>query len=225
MYCQEHKKTVCLVGNGDSLKGLGLGRLIDSHDIVVRFNLCKIIGYEEDVGVKCTHWFINEHLSQSEKFCKDYFSKRIKELKRHGLHTVTWRTEFFKRNLEGELRSKGRTMFTQTCLDESLIYGCQNFYPSIIKVLPKEGKSIASHGPIVATLGFGSLCYFLLRYETVNIVGFGHEKEKNLGNYYNADERPSEWLYHDLEEERRLINFLKVERLENKKKIKFRGND
>ncbi|WP_170606515.1 glycosyltransferase family 29 protein [Ruegeria arenilitoris] len=43
-------KTVAIVGNAPTLANTGLGKWIDSHDIVVRFNDCRVNGYERDVG-------------------------------------------------------------------------------------------------------------------------------------------------------------------------------
>ena len=43
-------KTVAIVGNAPSLEGSGHGKWIDSHDIVVRFNDGRVVGFEEDVG-------------------------------------------------------------------------------------------------------------------------------------------------------------------------------
>ncbi len=43
---------VVFVGNGPSLKGERLGKWIDSHDVVVRFNESPVVGYEVDVGAR-----------------------------------------------------------------------------------------------------------------------------------------------------------------------------
>lgn len=48
--------TVCLVGNGPSLLGLGLGGVIDSFDEVVRFNQFEVEGFEADTGRRTTLW-------------------------------------------------------------------------------------------------------------------------------------------------------------------------
>jgi hypothetical protein len=49
-------KTVCLVGNGPSLQGSRMGKVIDAHDEVVRFNAFKLGGFEADTGTKTTLW-------------------------------------------------------------------------------------------------------------------------------------------------------------------------
>src|SRR5690606_9171269 len=43
-------QSVVYVGNAPSLSGAALGKWIDSHDIVVRFNETTAPGFEEDVG-------------------------------------------------------------------------------------------------------------------------------------------------------------------------------
>lgn len=49
-------KTVVLVGNGPSVEGKGLGKIIDASDEVVRFNNFRLNGFEDDVGSKTTLW-------------------------------------------------------------------------------------------------------------------------------------------------------------------------
>ena len=41
-----------IVGNAPTLAGGKLGRWIDSHDVVVRFNDCRVAGHEADVGAR-----------------------------------------------------------------------------------------------------------------------------------------------------------------------------
>lgn len=48
---------VIVVGNGSSLLENNNGKLIDSFDIVVRFNAYTIDKFEEQVGTKTNYWF------------------------------------------------------------------------------------------------------------------------------------------------------------------------
>ena len=50
---------VCIVGSADSLTGKGLGKVIDSHDIIIRINQPQISGFEEDAGSRVTHCYIS----------------------------------------------------------------------------------------------------------------------------------------------------------------------
>lgn len=45
-------QSIIFVGNAPSLKGERLGKWIDSHDLVIRFNESPIVGYEDDVGLR-----------------------------------------------------------------------------------------------------------------------------------------------------------------------------
>uniref|UniRef100_A0A3B5PVT0 CMP-N-acetylneuraminate-beta-galactosamide-alpha-2,3-sialyltransferase 1-like n=1 Tax=Xiphophorus maculatus TaxID=8083 RepID=A0A3B5PVT0_XIPMA len=48
-------RSCAVVGNSVNLKGSGYGRLIDSHEVIIRMNFGPVKGYEEDVGTKTTH--------------------------------------------------------------------------------------------------------------------------------------------------------------------------
>lgn len=51
---------IIIVGNGSSILDRENGRLIDSFDIVVRFNSFKIKNYEKHTGIKTNIWFTVE---------------------------------------------------------------------------------------------------------------------------------------------------------------------
>tara|TARA_R110002020_G_scaffold103752_24_gene243255 strand:- start:917 stop:1438 length:522 start_codon:yes stop_codon:yes gene_type:complete len=62
-----------LVGNGTSVLDEAYGDLIDSFDIVVRFNDFKLDGFREHVGQKTNCWFTcgdygEQHLEEANKF-------------------------------------------------------------------------------------------------------------------------------------------------------------
>jgi hypothetical protein len=56
------KGSVAIVGSSGSLKGKQLGREIDSHDTVIRFNRAPTKTFEEDVGSKTTIRVVNGHV-------------------------------------------------------------------------------------------------------------------------------------------------------------------
>lgn len=49
-------KTVAVVGNGPSELGKGLGGEIDAHDVVIRLNVYKVLGFEQDYGSRTDIW-------------------------------------------------------------------------------------------------------------------------------------------------------------------------
>jgi hypothetical protein len=59
--------SICVVGNGPSVIGSRNGKVIDSHDHVYRFNEYVTDGFELDVGVKTTHWSINQLLQHTTR--------------------------------------------------------------------------------------------------------------------------------------------------------------
>ena len=46
----ESRQSVAVVGNAPTLTDSGAGAWIDSHDVVVRFNDCRVRGFEHDIG-------------------------------------------------------------------------------------------------------------------------------------------------------------------------------
>jgi len=52
--------TVVIVGNGQSTIGKKMGKEIDDHDIVVRFNFFQLDGFKQDLGTKTDIWILGE---------------------------------------------------------------------------------------------------------------------------------------------------------------------
>ena len=52
-------KTIAIVGNGPQEVGKNKAEEIDSHDIVIRFNMFKTGEYEKDYGKKTSVWVVN----------------------------------------------------------------------------------------------------------------------------------------------------------------------
>jgi hypothetical protein len=50
---------VVLVGNGPSLRGAEMGSDIDTFDEIIRFNECRVTGFERDTGRRTTLWVCN----------------------------------------------------------------------------------------------------------------------------------------------------------------------
>ena len=58
---------VIVVGNGRSLASKSYGGLIDSYNVVARFNYFKTAGLEKQLGTKLTYWFLNDRKSPRAK--------------------------------------------------------------------------------------------------------------------------------------------------------------
>jgi hypothetical protein len=64
-------QSVAVVGNAPTLLGSGAGGWIDGHDIVVRFNDCKVRGFEDDVGARTDILVCNPYAETRPDSCLD----------------------------------------------------------------------------------------------------------------------------------------------------------
>lgn len=145
-----------LVGNGPSMKGSGLGSLIDGYDEVVRFNDYQIDGFESDVGSKATIWSCYGKNAQRER-C----NPPLKVIYLHGATDApswydpeeVWRipVSFYE-----QVRDEVRNL---TDKDKS-------------KILPSAGLVVVRW----------MLDYHLVR--SVDIVGFDHFSKKSGSNHH-----------------------------------------
>jgi hypothetical protein len=67
--------TVAVIFSSPTILGRGLGKDIDGHDCVMRFNLAPAQGYEADVGSRTTHRLVAEkdlepiYFREADEFC------------------------------------------------------------------------------------------------------------------------------------------------------------
>eukprot|EP00239_Pterosperma_sp_CCMP1384_P009997 CAMPEP_0197867026 /NCGR_PEP_ID=MMETSP1438-20131217/44533_1 /TAXON_ID=1461541 /ORGANISM="Pterosperma sp., Strain CCMP1384" /LENGTH=355 /DNA_ID=CAMNT_0043485643 /DNA_START=590 /DNA_END=1657 /DNA_ORIENTATION=- len=76
---------IALVANGKSVLRKKMGKQIDAHDVVCRFNYFKTKGYEEFVGNKLTYWFLGELKEPGPRGTRGVLGPKggIMDLKRH----------------------------------------------------------------------------------------------------------------------------------------------
>lgn len=140
-------RSVIAIGNGPSATSWEAGDLIDSFDIVIRFNNYEIDGYEKYVGTKTTHWVFNAN------------------------KLVTWHRDYsqFEKVLVNcpsrVLRSR-----TEWKADLKVMYPNIEFLqrPTI-----KKFQQVVDLGRGKAfSAGLSGICYFLLRSRKLHIHGF-----------------------------------------------------
>lgn len=103
-------KSVVVVGNGPSLIGSGLGKIIDGFDEIVRFNNFVTDGYEDDVGSRTTLWSaFAPHVSGTSP-CKRRFSIHQNASKIEGVDETFSMQSVFYDNIRSYVKSRSRVL-------------------------------------------------------------------------------------------------------------------
>lgn len=115
-------KSIAVVGSSGTLLDKEYGNLIDEHDIVVRFNVSRVKGFEKHVGSKTDIRFMNGHAfngsSDPNKF-KAHDPNFVSNLQNETLIVKSWNHQEF---IEGLLKTTPQNNvyfinppFTQYC--------------------------------------------------------------------------------------------------------------
>ncbi len=178
-----------IVGNGKSLTGKGLGRLIDKHSVIVRCNAYKTLGHEVDVGVRVTHWIVGMNYGVN------------KLIERDGLPAGAERTEAiwaFCAKQSGQQR-RDRRGFSR------LVKGLAPVEDIVWSDLGDVPERLRGRWP---TTGIVAVWTAMQKWAqpgvALDIAGFGPRDKCDEGHYDDPDSGISP--VHDLEAERCLIN-------------------
>lgn len=149
---------VILVGNGPSVLGHKLGKVVDSFEEVVRFNNFQTKGFEEHVGGKTTLWVAvpqpNEPIRHSRLLCQH----------------------------EKKDRPEGITEFNK--IPSWFFWRTHREFQSRVGMMMGFDKATVLPKP---TSGLLTVLYFLrvLRIEKVYLLGFDHfSKDKSKQHHY-----------------------------------------
>ena len=115
-------KKIAIVGSSGILLDKEYGKLIDEHDIIVRFNVSRVVGYEKYVGSKTDIRFMNGHAfngsSDPNRF-KSHNPNFVSDLNDEILIVKSWNQQEFT---EGILKTTPQNKvyflnppFTQYC--------------------------------------------------------------------------------------------------------------
>ncbi|RZC32781.1 beta-galactoside alpha-2,6-sialyltransferase 1 [Asbolus verrucosus] len=94
-----------IVASAGSLKDSNLGKTIDAHDLVLRFNHAPTKGFEEDVGAKTTVRVLNSQVITREEF------KFLQSDIYKNLTVVAWDPSVYKATLEEWLEKPEFNLF------------------------------------------------------------------------------------------------------------------
>ncbi|CAB4058496.1 unnamed protein product [Lepeophtheirus salmonis] len=156
-----------LVSNSGDLNGLGNGKLIDLHDMVMRFNFAPTDGYEADVGEKTSVRYSNSQPLRQDiniPFPESFYEASPQvfwDTAEYDTPLTTWRNKpFFKRFIERREKNASQIIHIQN--SESVW--------SIFDWLQSEVKGIQYKTP--PTTGFLGFILALHHCRRIRLFGF-----------------------------------------------------
>lgn len=155
---------IILVGNGPSILGTKLGKFIDSHELVVRFNNFNTSQYfSDDVGTKTDYWF--NTINYDNKNTRDYNLERI------YLHSWKWKDD--------KLTHDYATFFIEKFGKDKIFYRTKE--SDIKEMMDFMGNNYFpySTGAIAAWL-------LLKEHQVLNLVGFDWWKPSDKHHYNDS---------------------------------------
>jgi hypothetical protein len=164
-----------VVGNSPIILEKENGEEIDSHDVVVRFNIAETTGYEKFVGSKRTLRFMNchpilcaldeLHLKEHTKYFPEYDNEFINQMRNEELWIKSLPNFNSKSSLYNDLINRGNKI--QHISDEWL----------------KEHSSQLGGDP---TMGYLGIQYALENFDKVSCYGFSFFQDPAKFHYFES---------------------------------------
>ena len=181
-----------------------MGELIDEADYVVRFNRAQVKGFEEYVGNKTTHRYVNRPAAknQFEPYQKkDYnFFKQLNKQK-IVLDDPSWD------NSPVMNENNFYNVFNESCSWIYLNRGLE------VKTFYNTYKSTFLEHDIVfpntnSSVGFAMVCYCLNRGFNIKLFGFGIEETPSKSSHYYCNKPSNVKVGHNYTFERKILKLL-----------------
>ena len=198
---QEKKNRIIIVGNAPNNLDNEFGKLIDSYDIIIRFNEFIIKDYEKYVGTKTTIWVINDLVAIDLLNKYESWLKKNKHIK--IIIVIPYRTN------EPEKYYKQRYDLINDFYNKSNINNKLDF---INKDFVKKIQEKYEFNNTWPSTGLITILYFIEYYKDINITGFNFFKKHNESDsihYYNSNDSCN----HNGEKEKYIINELLLRKI------------
>ncbi|XP_037120316.1 CMP-N-acetylneuraminate-beta-galactosamide-alpha-2,3-sialyltransferase 2-like [Syngnathus acus] len=199
----ERWRKCAVVGNSPNLKGSHYGRLIDSHDMVMRMNRGQIKSYEEDVGTKTTHRLMYPESAQN----LDNITHLV--LTPYKIMDLVWLQKAFTTGYVKTIRNIGPYKIQA---NKNLVMVVNPGFIAYVyhKWMGKRDDNYPSTGFLAVILAL-HMC------EEVSVFGFGADSDGNWSHYWEKYKRKNlgTGLHYGKRE------YFMIEQLAARKKINF----
>ena len=187
----QKSESIALVGNSSTLLDHSYGKLIDSHDYVIRFNIAIIDGYEKYVGSKtsyrwiCSKMFLGLGMGNYSSYDVNF----LPNLKEKHFLIYKWPHPQFTQGMKKNYHSKTNIHFLNKKSHELV---------NNTKVL--HTNTVSSGGAAVVLASHLS--------DNVSLFGFNFLKDTRSSFHYFEDTRKASRTAHDFTSEKRYIDSL-----------------
>lgn len=200
----EPNKKIHLVGSSGNLLESKSFELIDSADYVIRFNRAPVKGFEEHVGYKTTHRYVNRPAAQNQfepyqERDLNFFKRLYNEIiilddPQWDYSPVMNDNKFYK-------------VFSESCSYVYLNRGKE------VKIFYENFKSNFDQNDIPppttrSSVGFAMICYCLNRGLNISLFGFGVNENPKTSSHYYGNKPSNARVGHDYSFERKVIKLL-----------------
>ena len=208
-------KSVAIVGNSGKLSRTDYGKIIDSHDAVIRFNWAPSEGYESQVGTKTTIRISNTHFLKAVT-C-DKFDKKMSK------NYTGWDKNFyFTRKNETIILKKMTPYVNSPETDARIIKKVENLGGNTVDVFDHRYMMHIDQLllPKTASMGFLGVAMCVtnrskgLGAKSISCFGFNFYEEADQDrHYYDVMTQPKEEQFasHDFAAEKRIFKSLEEE--------------
>ena len=191
-------KRIAVVGNGPLEIGKGLGKEIDEHDIVIRFNNFQLEGFEHDYGERTDIWVRNANIVTNDRDILD----KVK--------MIIWEPDYWNMHIQHDHLD---ILFRDICIDSTKL--CY---------LHGIRKRICEESNILSPTTGAQMLYYLQDhkklFKELNYYGFSFldkESDASYEHYYNESTLAQE--IHQPEVEMRFLrNLILNQTIKDKRK-------
>lgn len=166
---------VLLIGNGSSVMEYEAGPIIDSFDVVVRFNRFRIEGYESKVGTKTTDWVThdsapNAWMAGKVDECYASDPEVLDSFNNVYIYIPAFKFQYEANRISNLPNIKDNVQIIDRSVEDMI-------------------NNVVNFEPAWPTTGLVAITLFSTLYEEIFIHGFdGHDKKYQFHHYFDKND-------------------------------------